>query len=80
MGRCQDRTGDAKSVNAVSDKTTDYRMFQERGKSDKAHTSYEGDRMMSELDGDAPHDDRNDQNKLRWATDVLRRIIDDKWW
>lgn len=80
MSRTSDKTRNGETDGALVDKKTDYRMFSERGRSDRAHTSYEGDRMVNELDADEPDGDRTDRNKLCWATDIQRRLIDNKWW
>lgn len=55
-------------------------MFSERGKSDKAHKSFEGDRMQSELDNDSLLDSKTDLIKLNWHPEVQRGLIDDRWW
>jgi hypothetical protein len=80
MGRTSDKTAGATSPVDIKDKKTDYRMFGERGKSDHPRIQPEGLKMTTELDGDDLSGVRTDQNKLDWATDVQRGLIDNKWW
>lgn len=80
MPRNPDKTQTPDGIAEPWDKKTDYRMFSERGESDKRYLSFEGERVQTELDNDELADDRFDLRKLCWATDTQRGLIDNKWW
>jgi hypothetical protein len=80
MSRNADKTSAAGSIAESRDKKTDYRMFQQRGKSDQTWSSTEGARIENEQDMDNIHDSKTDLYRLSWKTDVQRGLIDDKWW
>ena len=80
MSRNQDHTSGDVSIADTQDKNSDYRMFSERGKSDKAYKSFEGARMATELDSEDLIDSRTDLIKLCWQPATQRGLIDDRWW
>lgn len=80
MSRNPDKTSSDDGPVELKDKNSDLRLFNPRGQEDKSYASYEGDRYVSELDSDCITDDRTDLNKLSWATNIQRGLIDNRWW